>query len=184
MAFPRLPRSRTSGLTRAATQIRGPGGRFAPGSDWLKVEADGPMFDARGPRALAHAQDAISEKIAKAAQRHILTFGIANFRYEASPPTYFFQHNVVTERVGDQHVVHADNVIYGPWLEGTSSRNTTTRFKGYHLFRRAAQDVERNLGRILDPEERQLVADLEGAGFTSAARLAGRVGPTRAEAIG
>lgn len=30
-------------------------------------------------------------------------------------------------------------VIYGPWLEGVSSRNTSTRFKGYSTFRRAAQ---------------------------------------------
>lgn len=30
-------------------------------------------------------------------------------------------------------------VIYGPWLEGTSSRNQTTRFKGYSSFRRTAQ---------------------------------------------
>jgi hypothetical protein len=30
-------------------------------------------------------------------------------------------------------------VIYGPWLEGTGSRNATTRFKGYASFRRAAQ---------------------------------------------
>lgn len=26
-------------------------------------------------------------------------------------------------------------VTWGPWLEGTSQRNRTTRFRGYHLFR-------------------------------------------------
>lgn len=33
-------------------------------------------------------------------------------------------------------------VAWSPWLEGTSQRNTTTGFKGYHLFRttRAALD--------------------------------------------
>jgi len=29
-----------------------------------------------------------------------------------------------------------EKVIYGPWLEGVSSRNMTTRFKGYATFRR------------------------------------------------
>ena len=30
-------------------------------------------------------------------------------------------------------------VVYGPWLEGTSTRNATTRFRGYGSFRRTAQ---------------------------------------------
>lgn len=30
-------------------------------------------------------------------------------------------------------------VIYGPWLEGTSSRNETTRFKGYASFRKTVE---------------------------------------------
>jgi len=36
------------------------------------------------------------------------------------------------------------NVVYGPWLEGVSSRNATTRFKGYASFRRTAQWLEKN----------------------------------------
>lgn len=27
-------------------------------------------------------------------------------------------------------------VVFAPWLEGTSSRNESTKFKGYHLFRK------------------------------------------------
>lgn len=172
----------SGGLSRAGTQIRGAGGRFAPSSDWFKVDIQGPLFDARGPKALHNAQLAMSEKIATAAQRHLLTAGVGHFRYEKKPPTYWFAHNVEVERVRDQHFVHADRVIYGPWLEGTSSRNRTTRFKGYRLFRKAAQATERALSRILNPEERKLLRDLEGAGFTSGGALAGRVGPTRSAA--
>ena len=39
--------------------------------------------------------------------------------------------------------IHDSNVVYGPWLEGASSRNRTTRFKGYAMFRRATQQLER-----------------------------------------
>jgi hypothetical protein len=39
-------------------------------------------------------------------------------------------------------------VIYGPWLEGTGSRNRTTRFKGYATFRKAAQELDRRAFRI------------------------------------
>jgi hypothetical protein len=34
-------------------------------------------------------------------------------------------------RVGD------GGIVYGPWLEGVSERNKTTRFKGYATFRRS-----------------------------------------------
>jgi hypothetical protein len=33
------------------------------------------------------------------------------------------------------HRVHDSGVVYGPWLEGISSRNQTTSFRGYHTFR-------------------------------------------------
>ena len=29
------------------------------------------------------------------------------------------------------------NTVYASWIEGTSSRNRTTKFKGYHMFRNA-----------------------------------------------
>jgi hypothetical protein len=32
--------------------------------------------------------------------------------------------------------------VYGPWLEGTGSRNETTRFKGYHGMRLASELLE------------------------------------------
>jgi hypothetical protein len=33
-------------------------------------------------------------------------------------------------------------VAWAPWLEGVSKRNKATRFKGYHLFRDARQELE------------------------------------------
>ncbi len=41
----------------------------------------------------------------------------------------------------DETVVTTDLASYGPWLEGTGSRNLTTRFKGYHSFRLAGQQL-------------------------------------------
>jgi len=35
------------------------------------------------------------------------------------------------------------NAVYGPWLEGDSPRNATTRFKGYQSFRKTAQELEK-----------------------------------------
>jgi len=41
--------------------------------------------------------------------------------------------------------IHDSGVVYGPWLEGTSSRNQTTRFKGYASFRRVKQWLEKGI---------------------------------------
>lgn len=35
------------------------------------------------------------------------------------------------------------NAAVGAWLEGVSSRNETSRFKGYHQFRIAGQEIRR-----------------------------------------
>lgn len=40
-------------------------------------------------------------------------------------------------------------VVYGPWLEGTSSRNQRTRFKGYSVWRRTVQWGQKRVPGIL-----------------------------------
>jgi hypothetical protein len=43
--------------------------------------------------------------------------------------------------------IHDSDVVYGPWLEGTSSRNKTTRFKGYQSFRKTQDWIEKTQAR-------------------------------------
>lgn len=42
----------------------------------------------------------------------------------------------------DEIIVTSNLATYGPWLEGTGSRNTTTRFAGYHSYRQATQEID------------------------------------------
>jgi hypothetical protein len=52
--------------------------------------------------------------------------------------------------VSDYKAMISDGgVVYGPWLEGTSSRNQSTRFKGYGTFRKTAQYIQKNLRKII-----------------------------------
>lgn len=62
-------------------------------------------------------------------------------------PTPYYETQIMVERVRRDVVVHDRGIIYGPWLEGTSSRNQTTRFKGYASLRRALQQLQRS-GRV------------------------------------
>lgn len=54
------------------------------------------------------------------------------------------------------------DVIYGAWLEGTSSRNQTTRFKGYSMWRKTEQYLQKAapqvLGRFIDRAIKELNA--------------------------
>ena len=44
-----------------------------------------------------------------------------------------------------QGIITDGNVIYGPWLEGISSRNQSTRFKGYATFRKTGQWLNKQI---------------------------------------
>ena len=56
--------------------------------------------------------------------------------------------------------VHDSKVIYGPWLEGVTSRNQRTRFKGYAAFRNAFQRLERKAQGILNKHVGRAMKDL------------------------
>ncbi len=57
--------------------------------------------------------------------------------------------------------IHDSGVIYGPWLEGVSTRNATTRFKGYATFRKTLQDLEQKVDRLVEPDLRRMAGRLE-----------------------
>lgn len=57
-----------------------------------------------------------------------------------------FQANIHVLQNGPEARIPAPmirGVTWGPWLEGTSSRNESTRFKGYHLFRKTRQALQK-----------------------------------------
>lgn len=75
-------------------------------------------------------------------------------------PTGYYQSQIGVRRDSGDYSVTDNNVIYGPWLEGESERNRTTRFKGYATFRHVGQIMDRQLqrigARILDRYARRL----------------------------
>ncbi len=62
---------------------------------------------------------------------------------------------ITVEDPAVETIVTTSNAMYGPWLEGTGSRNATTRFKGYHGYRIAAGELnaeaETIAGEVLQP---------------------------------
>ncbi len=120
------------------------------------VHLSGPLFDGRGPAAV----DAIVEDITRDVTAQAYAEWATNLDGSIRRPTPYYETQLTTEVHGDHGRVHDRGVVYGPWLEGTGSRNRTTRFKGYASARRAAATtqgkaraiaeatVARNLGRL------------------------------------
>lgn len=80
-------------------------------------------------------------------------------------PTGYYESRIQTERVGEVWEVNdTRRVLYGPWLEGTGSRNSSTRFKGYRTFRTVRQELDSKTPAIIRPLIRDLLRELGGTG--------------------
>lgn len=105
----------------------------------IRTESHGPVFDGRASVAARDFAEALSEDVAEDGRRKVQQ----NLKGSLRHPTGYYQSHVRVEaRSSLVHVVTDNGVVYGPWLEGTGSRNQTTRFKGYASFRRAVQATE------------------------------------------
>jgi len=99
------------------------------------VIVNGPVFDGRADIALTQA--------CRESERSIAILGASRMRsflqtvLRKQTPYYRLQVEASPDHPGWK--VWDQKVIYGPWLNGTGSRNKTTRFKGYFHVRVTAQ---------------------------------------------
>jgi hypothetical protein len=78
-------------------------------------------------------------------------------------PTPYYETQIMVQEMGDVRVVHDRDIVYGPWLEGVSSRNSETRFKGYAAFRKSRQSLNGDIPRIISPIADMYIRKLGGA---------------------
>lgn len=112
----------------------------------VQVKVTGPVFDGRAEVAVDNFVDAAKDQVAEEGVndvRSILAVSLRN-------PTGFYESQIQTDRAREDRAVTDSGVIYGPWLEGISQRNLTTRFKGYGAFRRATQRLQGKAGKVAE----------------------------------
>ena len=98
------------------------------------VSRTGPLFTGQTSQSLKLAIDAAEEEIATMSATHLQgDLGAPPFKN----PTGWYRSHITPKRLGIAWVVQDSGVVYGEWLAGTSSRNRTSRFKGYQHWRRA-----------------------------------------------
>lgn len=104
------------------------------------VIGDGPLFDQTADEVLDELRDKIAHDGAQWALEQLEQVPMD----KTGRARGGFQENLRLVKRNAGWAVPApmiSGVVWGPWLEGTSKRNASTRFKGYHLFR----DVRRQL---------------------------------------
>jgi hypothetical protein len=126
----------------------------------VRIRMRGPLFDGDGGRraGLEFARDT-SDRVAEAANEAVhrnLDGSIRN-----STPYYETQITITNLSYTDRSV-NDRGVIYGGWLEGVSSRNQTTRFKGYWSFRRATDEIRDRIGELGQQAAQRYAARMNG----------------------
>lgn len=113
---------------------------MAAGTAMVSVEVD-----ISGPLATGAVRHAVDAALAEAVDA-VGTQAIADVHWvldrRIKHPTPYYETQIAMDRAVNSIVIHDRGVIYGPWLEGVSHRNQTTRFKGYHAFRMATQEAQ------------------------------------------
>lgn len=111
----------------------------------VSIHEKGPFFTLPGNVIHTVLNDAIKEMVAEGETL------VTNQLYEGhGVKTGHYRRSVHGRLLDTIHgEVHDSRVVYGPWLEGTSSRNQTTRFKGYAMFRQAREKLETKVRGIL-----------------------------------
>ena len=106
----------------------------------VKVKMTGPILEGRGPARLRPVVVRLNKRLADIGEEFIAQ------KARIRPAGEFKTRAQAGKKVSK-----------GRWIEGTSSRNKTSRFKGYHIYRQAKQFIQSQIPR----EARRTVDDIK-----------------------
>lgn len=111
------------------------------------VDFDGPLFNGRAVKIFDDFAKDAEKDIAKETLRSIQRRMHVHFKH----PTGHYESNVHISSAGRGTEINDRGIVYGPWLEGIGSRNAPrTKFRGYHSFRDAAEEIEGRADNIAE----------------------------------
>lgn len=143
----------------------------------MTVHEHGPLFDGEAAALFHRGAEAARARLADEGRRRVIAAFMTRIKvntgrflssvtttdatrtYASVSGHHAYTMTVAADPVTDT-VVTSSIVTYGAWLEGVGSRNETTRFKGYHGFRQAAQELDAQAGEIADQALRPYVEEI------------------------
>ena len=132
-----------------------------PGFDVrVNSSASGPWASGRAGRALHDYSDDVEYQVAREGERMVHQ----RLRQVLRHPTGYYQSKISVDRTsGGRYMVHDQRMIYGPWLEGTGSRNSpVTRFPGYWHWKRTKALVAARGPQIAENAVRRHLPEMGG----------------------
>lgn len=125
-----------------------------------KLETKGPLFEGGGATPLIQAflLDAEQTLAAKGVE---FVLDVTKARFKTRTPVYETR-VAVRPLTTNRLEVWDQGIVYGPWLEGTGSRNAVSRFKGYRMFRIAKNRLESERSELLREPIRKMMRKLNG----------------------
>ena len=132
----------------------------------VTMDMTGPIFRAGGPNLDREINGAVKELVQMGEERLALKFrpqGSKNLEDDNSgvfltvaqaqkgqASTGHYRRSISTTFKNLGAVIDDGRVIYGPWLEGRSSRNLRSRFRGYAQFRITKQYLQKRSKKVFD----------------------------------
>lgn len=114
----------------------------------VAIQQKGQVFDAaKSKAAAARMVIGINDTIAQEGVNRVKNYCQRLFKN----PTGYYESQITVDRRKVYRGVTDNGVRYGSWLEGTSSRNASTRFKGYRIFRTVKQELDQDKIKIAQP---------------------------------
>lgn len=105
----------------------------------VTVETRGGIFSRRMPEIVRRYGERVERNVAEYAEQEVHN---QLHRVLRHPTGYYESHIRLEPSKGGHWEVNDGGMIYGPWLEGTGSRNSpVTRFPGYFTFRIVSERV-------------------------------------------
>ena len=140
----------------------------------MTVESRGPVFDNRGKNIIQKVSRKFLQSIVELGEQRLdeilrpRPMGVYLSAQEAGKgkaTTGNYRRNISGKVTGVMNLVGKlddGKVIYGPWLEGTSSRNQATQFKGYASFRKTKDYMQKQVDARRNQFEKEYVKRLNG----------------------
>ena len=126
----------------------------------IEVDLNGPMFSGIARNA---AVDMFLREAADDVASQLYADVMTNLNASIRNPTPYYETQVAVERnSAGGGKVHDRDIVYGPWLEGTSERNRTTSFKGYRSFGRASDAIQAKVPALVQSALTRAIARLGG----------------------
>jgi len=128
----------------------------------VNVNVSGPLFDGT--------VDNITQQWLDQTKKDVADLGVLTLKEQAvkfdksGRGTGHYMSVLNTRQVSpfNDQLINDGGIVYGPWLEGTTKRNNSTRFKGYHAFRRTRTRLRKQYGEIAQRKLAEFIGRMGG----------------------